>query len=601
MIAFVALSVVAYLGSFLCLWSRWCARHVFSTSAVFASTLAVWSLWLWAWEDAVIGTKPMATAFVRFWPSAIAGARIVGTNVIDAAGTAAALAAAHAWWSSGAPEAAGAEQRLARRVGRALAPIGAAALLLALLGGAARLSAARALGSVSVGVPQINVESTYYTSRLSAPELAGAFRQRLQRLLDQLKSPELLVFTEGFDGAFPWALDGPRGSWQEFAAARGQSVLLTSYAVSARGWKSNVLGAIRADGSIAGEHVKVDLAPFGEAPFEAGTGFAPLSLAPALRVGALICQESILPHGARELVRQGATVLAVSTSDVTFGSSVMTFEHVAATQLRAAEVGRAVIWASNAGPSMIIDRFGEPRQSAPFRQPAALVAAAPLHDDVPPFLRSEPLWPALSAAYIMLAAAIQKRKQARRTALRRVSAERFTKGRWRILMEALLLAGVAPLVWLSSPALVEARQGDVRRSSKALTDLLKAQPPIVTRGLERYAQESSARAAVGYFLEYYGADPELASRVAAEPRDLVQLQEELSALGVETRPIDYRQGVPRVASLTRLADGDFAVSVHANGSGPVVLALPHRGLVSELPVEMLDRATAMRGLVPGTP
>ena len=74
-----------------------------------------------------------------------------------------------------------------------------------------------------------------------------------------------------------------------------------------------------------------------------------------------------------------------------------------------------------------------------------------------------------------------------------------------------------------------------------------------------------------------------------------------TALGVPTLSSDFARAVPRVASLTQLQGGAFAVSVHATGSGPVVLALPHQGTLSELSSAELARATVMSGLVPRPP
>ncbi len=607
-VAFVIASIALYLG--LGLVACRLLREVRSTLIVFSTTLAAWSLWLWAWEDAVIANKPMATSLVRFSPFLVAGSRLVGENVVDAIATAGAVAAGHAWFMlDRIPRPFAQGYPILRWLGRlrsACVPVAHSAGLLALLGIAARASAPAPSGRVSIGVPQLNVESLYYTSRLTAPEVTAAFRQRSRLVLGQLQQAELVVFSEGFDGSFPWAMSEPRSSWQAFAAARHQAVLLTSYALSARGWKTNAVGAIRSDGQIAGEHIKVNLAPFGEAPFDAGAGFTPISLGPQLRVGALICQESILPEGPRELSRRGATLLSVSTNDVTFGSSVTTFEHLAATQLRAIEVGRDVVWASNAGPSTVIDRFGNVTLSAPFRMPAALIAPASLHDGLTPFLRSERLWPILSLG-LLAVSLLTQRARTRRQGLSQgpvrtsPALTEVTRTRRRALARIVGLTGFAALSWFSSPWLVEALEGDVRRSGKALADLLTKRAPIVTRGLERFADPSSARAAARYFLEYYGADPAPAGRLPAAVRDLDQLQRELSALGVETRPIDFAQGVPRVVSLTQLGTGEFAISVHANGQGPVLLALPSRGQAIEIAPARLGESTVMRGLLPAQP
>lgn len=82
---------------------------------------------------------------------------------------------------------------------------------------------------------------------------------------------------------------------------------------------------------------------------------------------------------------------------------------------------------------------------------------------------------------------------------------------------------------------------------------------------------------------------------------LEQLRAQLLGSGVQTRELDFTSGVPRVACLVRLEDGNFGVSIHANGTGPVVLALPALGKVLEVPVELMASLTGMRGLVPNAP
>jgi len=78
-----------------------------------------------------------------------------------------------------------------------------------------------------------------------------------------------------------------------------------------------------------------------------------------LDVGALVCFDSIYETLALESVREGATVLTVSTNDSWFMDSVALYMHNAQAQLRAIENGRYVVRAANTGVSSIISNRGE--------------------------------------------------------------------------------------------------------------------------------------------------------------------------------------------------------------------------------------------------
>src|SRR5207248_1022171 len=74
------------------------------------------------------------------------------------------------------------------------------------------------------------------------------------------------------------------------------------------------------------------------------------------RVGTLICFESTYPELARGLARDGAQILIVTTNDASFGTSPAAREHLAMSQTRAVELGRAVVHAAISGISAVIPR-----------------------------------------------------------------------------------------------------------------------------------------------------------------------------------------------------------------------------------------------------
>ena len=76
-------------------------------------------------------------------------------------------------------------------------------------------------------------------------------------------------------------------------------------------------------------------------------------------IGALVCFDSIYETLALDSVREGATLLTVSTNDSWFMDSAALYMHNAQAQLRAIENGRFVVRAANTGVSSIISNRGE--------------------------------------------------------------------------------------------------------------------------------------------------------------------------------------------------------------------------------------------------
>lgn len=77
------------------------------------------------------------------------------------------------------------------------------------------------------------------------------------------------------------------------------------------------------------------------------------------RIGPLICFESAFGPLARGYARQGAEALVVSTNNRSFERSANSAQHLAMSQIRAAEVGRPVLQAGLSGRSGVIDASGD--------------------------------------------------------------------------------------------------------------------------------------------------------------------------------------------------------------------------------------------------
>ncbi len=157
-------------------------------------------------------------------------------------------------------------------------------------------------------------------------------------------------------------------------------------------------------GEIDGQYGKQHLVPFGEyvplrrflpflAPlvvdigdFSVGAVKGPLVLGP-MKLGMLICYESIFPEIARETVVRGANLLVNLTNDAWYGRSSAPYQSMAMAVLRAVENKRTLIRAANTGISGFIDPLGRiTAQTALFTE-AALAAEVAMRDQTTVFSR----------------------------------------------------------------------------------------------------------------------------------------------------------------------------------------------------------------------
>lgn len=576
--------------------------------------LALWARWApsrlrgpWLWV-ASIGFSASANAvaellgipsresvvLVTTVPDLLGGVRLFGadllTGVIEATLMLSALGFARAKVDS----------TLAERAGRLLRPVVGGLLLLGASSVLGRLASAPAIGSVRVGIPQVNADSIYYKSRLLVPELAQSFERQFEWLSGSLARAELVVTTEGFDGRFGLMLPSVRLAWGERARALRQSWLLTSYVIKPDGRKSNAAGGFAADGRFVGMHEKVDLAPFGERDLAPGSAFRPLPLAQNLRLGVLICQESYLQRGAKDLALAGATLLATTTSDVTFGSSTTVLEHLAMAQLRAIESGRAMVWASNAGPSGVIDRFGH-FNPGPFRVSAGVEGTASLYSDLTPFDRYATLWLSCGPALLLIALTTARRGES--LVQPAPQASWLPKRWWSTLLLSFACLAAAVATALGTSAAFEARWGRPARAWAAVPDLLqspKALPVVAPYARFLRPEGRSAEGAIAYLLEYYGLERDDSEHLRTLP-DSPSLEVVAGLLkdryGLAARRVPLTGPLPLTPLLLRSGKGHFAVVDYA-GSGHGGLIDFVTGQSRVVSVEELAKLRDVEGLFP---
>lgn len=102
---------------------------------------------------------------------------------------------------------------------------------------------------------------------------------------------------------------------------------------------------------------KRHLVPLAEDGLQASTGPVVVSLGGVL-VAPLICYDVAFPATVRAAARTGAELLAVLTDDTFAARSDVPLQHLRVAQLRAVESGMWLAFASNGGPSALIDPAG---------------------------------------------------------------------------------------------------------------------------------------------------------------------------------------------------------------------------------------------------
>ncbi|ADG98225.1 apolipoprotein N-acyltransferase [Segniliparus rotundus DSM 44985] len=105
---------------------------------------------------------------------------------------------------------------------------------------------------------------------------------------------------------------------------------------------------------------------------------APLADGRTVPVGVATCYEVIFDRALVGAVRDGAQILAVPSNNATFGDSDMTYQQLAASRIRAVELGRSVVVSATTGVSAIIGPDGRVLAQSGKITPAWLVADVPL-------------------------------------------------------------------------------------------------------------------------------------------------------------------------------------------------------------------------------
>jgi len=186
---------------------------------------------------------------------------------------------------------------------------------------------------------------------------------------------DLIVFPESSLNRNPTVEQVLRERILDIGATHDSAMLVNALlpAPDGRDFNTNLL--YDRDGSLQGKYAKQHLVPFGEyVPYRDQLDFLgvldqiPYDYAqgPGRRLfevsgrkmATIICFESAFGPLVREFVRDGAEFVVVSTNNRSYRRSGNAAQHLALTQMRAAETGRPVLHASISGISGVIDADG---------------------------------------------------------------------------------------------------------------------------------------------------------------------------------------------------------------------------------------------------
>jgi len=269
-------------------------------------------------------------------------------------------------------------------------------LLVAIRAQRARAGVLAAAGLVAVACVTLTIDLTRFTPEttgrvrfallqgndqnrtLTGDEIADdyLFRRHLALARHLRGSYDLVVFPESSLERDPTTNPDVRRALLGVAREHDAVVLANARVHTTGGRLANANVAYSPDGSLQGVYAKQHLVPFGEyvpwrdqlsfigeldqVPFDYQRGHRRVMFRAAGRpFGSVICFESAFAPLVRDFVRDGAELLVVSTNNRSYRRSGLAAQHLALSQMRAAETGRPVLHASISGITGVVDAGGD--------------------------------------------------------------------------------------------------------------------------------------------------------------------------------------------------------------------------------------------------
>ncbi len=123
------------------------------------------------------------------------------------------------------------------------------------------------------------------------------------------------------------------------------------------------------------------------------------------RYGTVICFESAFAPLVRSSVRAGADVIVVSTNNRSYRHSALSVQHIAASQMRAAETARPVLHASVSGITGVIDASGKVVRTNPLFHNAVVQGRITAMTGETPYVRYGD-WVVWGSGFVLLGAVV---------------------------------------------------------------------------------------------------------------------------------------------------------------------------------------------------
>src|SRR2546429_594187 len=272
-------------------------------------------------------------------------------------------------------------------------------------------------------------------------KLSGSLTEHPLAPGDRLRGPyDLVVFPESsLDDFSPESSPRLRSRLVAVGERHGADVLANAAVPAPDGRQFNQNQLYEPNGRLAGTYAKEHLVPFGEyVPFRSlvdWTGIVdriPYDYSPGKtrtifpvkghRLASVICFESAFAPLVRDFVHRGAEVVVVSTNNRSYRRSANAAQHIAQTQMRAAETGRPFLQASISGISAVIDADGDVRNTTKLFQRTVVTDTVTTTTGETPYVRFGE-WVVAVSALLLLGAAVVSRVRRPRAAFPRLADE----------------------------------------------------------------------------------------------------------------------------------------------------------------------------------
>jgi apolipoprotein N-acyltransferase len=303
-------------------------------------------------------------------------------------------------------------------------------------------------GELRVAMLQGNNQDRYLTTE---EKRSGYLTEQHFALANQLRGRyDLVVFPESsLDEFSPESNPALRSRLVAVGAEHGADVLANAAVPAPDGREFNQNVLYTPDGRLTGTYSKEHLVPFGEyVPFRSlvdWTGIVdriPYDFTPGKkrtifnvkghRLATVICFESAFGPLVRDFVDRGAEVVVVSTNNRSYRRSGNSAQHIAQTQMRAAETGRPFVQASISGMSAVIDADGDVRNKTELFQRTVVTDTVATTTGETPYVRFGEWVVAVSALLLLGAAVVSRVRRPRATFPKLAAEEREPVGSGRV-------------------------------------------------------------------------------------------------------------------------------------------------------------------------